>query len=105
MVWGAFQDRKKIQLVRMARNRRTAADFVTQVYDGVLADFWEGLAKAESAILMEDGAPIHRAKAPEKWRDESSVGKLEWPANSPDLNPIENVWAKMKAAIQKLPKS
>ncbi|CCI11237.1 unnamed protein product [Albugo candida] len=88
----------------MASNRRTAADFVAQVYDGELAGFWEGLINAGRAILMEDGAPNHRAQALEKWRDERSVEKLEWTANSLYLNPIENVWAKMKAAIQKLPK-
>lgn len=72
----------------MAPYRRTAADFVAQVYDGELAGFWEGLDNAGSVILMEDGAPIHLAKAPEKWPDERSVDKVEWPSNSPDLNPI-----------------
>ena len=105
MVWGAFQDSKKSQHVRMTPKRRIAVDFVAQVYGDELAGFWEGLVNAGSAILMEDGAPIHLEKAPEIWRDERSVGMIEWPANSPDLNPIENVWAKMKAAIQKLPKS
>ncbi|CCI41021.1 unnamed protein product [Albugo candida] len=68
----------------MAPDRRTAADFVAQVYGAELAGFWEGLVNAGSAILMED------------------AGK---PANSPDLNPIENVWAKTKAAILKPPKA
>ena len=65
MVWGAFQDSKKSQLVRMAPNRQIAADFDAQVYDGELDGFWEGLTNPGSAVLMEDGAPIPRAKAPD----------------------------------------
>ncbi|ORY93410.1 hypothetical protein BCR43DRAFT_496898 [Syncephalastrum racemosum] len=42
-------------------------------------------------ILMEDGAPIHRSNAPKQWLQEHVIIKIDRPAQSPDLDPIENL--------------
>ncbi|MBW0576537.1 hypothetical protein O181_116252 [Austropuccinia psidii MF-1] len=53
-------------------------------------------------LLMEDNAPIHTARASTNWRNRHDIQKLNWPAHSPDLNPIENIWKTMKSQISKL---
>ncbi len=43
-------------------------------------------------IFQEDLAPAHTAKGTQSWFNDNGVSVLDWPANSPDLNPVENLW-------------
>ena len=42
-------------------------------------------------IFQQDLAPAHPAKSTKSWLNDHGVGVLHWPANPPDLNPIENL--------------
>lgn len=48
---------------------------------------------------MHDGAPCHRSKLVKSYLQEKNVAVLDWPGNSPDLNPIENLWQVMKNKV------
>ena len=42
-------------------------------------------------IFMQNGAPYHRSKVPKNFLDSNNIDLLEWPGNSPNFNPIENL--------------
>jgi len=50
-------------------------------------------------ILQQDNDPKHPSRVARKWLDEHNIKCLDWPANSSDLNPIENVWALLKDRV------
>jgi transposase len=47
-------------------------------------------------ILLEDNAAIHKTSAVLAFMNENNVETFEWPPQSPDLSPIENIWNVMK---------
>jgi len=66
-----------------------------------------GMAKDEF-IFQHDNDPKHMAKVTKAYLESIGVTEIEgrllyWPAQSPDLNPIENMWAYLKKQLAKYP--
>ncbi|CAB4487994.1 unnamed protein product [Rhizophagus irregularis] len=50
---------------------------------------------------QEDNAAPHRSRVATAARKNAEIVTLDWPAQSPDINPIENIWAEMKMMIRR----
>ncbi len=67
------------------------------IYQAILAD---KLCRNADFIFQQDLAPAHTAKGTKSWFNDYGVTVLDWPANSPDLIPIENLWGIVKRKIR-----
>jgi len=56
---------------------------------------------SEDFIFQDDNAPVHRARCIVKYKLRNKIKSLSWPAQSPNINIIENIWLRLKNALQR----
>ena len=55
--------------------------------------------RGHGLIFQQDNAPAHAARSTRQFLAARRVPVLDWPGNSPDFNPIENVWAHLSRRV------
>lgn len=99
MVWGciSYNGVGKLVVVDETLN----ATRYTQLLSENLFESAEDMGISNDFIFQQDNAPCHKAAHTKRFFTENQINVLEWPAQSPDLNPIENLWAYMKRKLRK----
>ena len=104
MFWGAFRMGKMGPGLFFDLEAGKHINFTVyrdQVLVGPLKEFWEdAFGDVTEPIVLEDNAPPHK-KVCIPVRTDLGMICHQHPPNSPDLNPIENIWCDMKRIIAK----
>ena len=95
-VWGCFSIYGFGELVLFEENLN--ADLMKFIYKkGLLGTIKKQFGGDPGSIkLLEDNDPKHKSKTCVDWKKENNIECIPFPACSPDLNPIENIWGIMK---------
>jgi transposase len=102
MFWAAFGFNRRTGLLPLEGDPEAARGGVTAwVIHGVYESFLPEIL-GPGDIFMHDGASVHTAYIVRDLLQDMGVEVMVWPLYSPDLNPIENLWAFMKAKIYEL---
>ncbi len=88
MIWGAMSSAGVGPLFVENQRHCTRLPIILEQFMLPSAD---QLFKYADFIFQQYLAPAHTAKSTKSWLNEHCVSVLDWPANSPDLNPIENI--------------
>lgn len=96
MVWGCFSFSEKGPLCHVEGRM----DYVK--YREIMSEVMLPHARENMPagwIYQQDNDPKHKAKGVMNWFQDNSVSLLEWPAQSPDLNPIEHLWGEVERKL------
>ena len=98
MVWGGISMQGKTDLLVMENGTMNAVRYRDEVLHPIVRPYAGAIGP--DFILVDDNARPHRARIVNQYLQNEGIECLEWPARSPDLNPIEHVWDIIGRAVQ-----
>ena len=99
MVWGGISYKGKLGLAEV-KGRLTSDAYIKLLNNNLIPQANE-LYKDKNWLFQQDNAPAHTGKKVVEWFKDKKINLIKHPAISPDMNPIESIWTKVKTFVEK----
>ena len=101
MVWAGISVNRKTDLYVVENGTLTAVRYCNEILDQFVRPYAGAIGP--DFILMDDKARPHRAHVTDAYLERETIVRMDWPARSPDLNPIEHAWDMLQHAVSARP--
>jgi hypothetical protein len=101
MIWGCMSYKGTGRIAFLEPNRRMNSEWYSSILEGPVQNtIVEHFGVGRQVNFQDDGAPCHRSRVVEVKCNDLGIRRLEWPGQSPDANPIENLWKIVKNKVR-----
>lgn len=90
MVWGGISYDGCTDLYVIRNGSLTGVRYRDEILAPIVRPFAGAIG--DDFILMDDNARPHRSRLVNQYLEQETIERMDWPAKSPDLNPIEHAW-------------
>lgn len=98
LVWARISSESRTELVFIENGSLTSVRYVEENLNEHAGPFMFNLG--EDASFMHDNARSHTSWIVSDYLQEMNITRMEWPARSPDINPIEHAWDELGRCVK-----
>ena len=104
MIWAAIVNSEVIGPFKVDDGVKLNSENYCKLLDDTFFRWYKAKTRTfkRDCIFMQDNAPSHAAKATAQFLARKGFPEnkiMSWPASSPDINPLENLWAILKREL------